>query len=166
MAEDQQSGGLFQKGRTVKEKPTLTVGDFSKGFRFHQRRLSLKNKDSDQEYRLVSADPERVDYMTEMGFEVCTVEDDPDLKGGDRNPQGNTRTAGAGRYVIMKRPKEVGAMHRHALKTRARRIQEGPRDAFKRQARKLGVETEDKTRRRVGAPSIVIGEGDDFKDTE
>jgi len=157
--------GLFQRSRRAKASGDVTVDKFLKGFNYNTRRLRINNKEDDHEYRLVINNPERIEYYEEMMFNVCDSDDQ--IGGGDRNPTGDIKTAGSGRYVVMKRRKEIGDVHREALRVRARNMMDGPRRDFRRGADKLGVGTEDKTKITLAAPlAAVLNETGDFDDED
>ena len=131
----------------------MTVEHFEEtiaAFRPRQRILEVKNKDQNKQYRLVSNNPNRIEYWQQMGYEVVTI------KKGEEGPQSSSegqpdqRQVVAGVYILMHRDKAIAEAHREALDRRAAKRQLSPRESFKRQAAKMGVGTEDTTRSSVG----------------
>jgi hypothetical protein len=133
----------------------LTVEHFERatGFRPRQRLLEVKDKKPDRNYRLVSNNPDKIEYWKELGFEVETAGE-----GAQSSSKGqpDQRQVVAGAYVLMSRPMELAEAHRTALDKRALTRMAGPREAFKSMAAKHGVETEDHTRMRVGPLSAGL----------
>ena len=139
-----------------KAKARLFVESFEGGVKPHTRRLELHGKDPECDYRLVKNTPEHLDYRKQMGYEPCT---ENDIKSTSMK-QADGRLIIAGAYVVMKRDRLIGDAHRKYLAEKAEKMSKGPRESFRTKARKLGVETEDKSRSRI-APLSTIADSSD-----
>lgn len=142
----------------AKSKVRLVVESFmNMSLNPHQRRLEVHDKDPNYQYRLVGNTPDRIAYRQEMGYEVVT---DDQVKTSSLK-QADNRKIIAGKYVLMRRPNEIAEAHEAALRRKADEARVGPMESFKSKARRLGVDTEDKSKFMRAPMSAVIGEGDD-----
>lgn len=122
------------------------------------RKLTVHDKDPRYGYRLVRDVPEAIEYRKEMGYEHVPPEDTARTS-SKQQPDGVHRVAGV--YVLMRRPIEIHEAHLALMARKAEEKKRGPRDAFKEEARKLGVETEDRTKETHGPMMATLGEKDD-----
>ena len=151
MAEDQ-TKPLSVEER--KERVKLFVESFEGGVKPHTRRLEIRDKDHEYDYRLVKNRPENIDYRKQMGYVSVRAGE----VGSTSMVQADNRLIIAGTYVLMKRDRLIGDAHREHLKRKAAQRAGSPRKSFDAKARSLGVDSVDESRTRTGPLSSIVAE--------
>jgi len=162
MAEDTSKPAEVEQDATATRaaRIKLFVESFEGGVKPHTRRLTVHDMDPSYDYRLVKNTPEHIEYRQSMGYEIDTSED---VKTSSM-VQADKRKIVAGSYVLMRREVEIGEAHRVFLRKKARMLVEGPRATFKETARRLNVDTVDRSHGRRAPMSAVMGETSSFRE--
>lgn len=122
-------------------------------------RRKVRNPEPDRHYRWVKGDPDRISYMIDAyGYRV--ERNNKQLKVGDASSLEGAITSGPSSDpdVLMSCPKDEFLARCKERERVARAQLEGPRETFKTEASKHGVETEDNTKMSRGTMDEVQNE--------
>lgn len=159
--EEQKTDLSEEEKEKIKErlkKVKMFVESFEGGMKPHTRRLDIKGKDPEYDYRLVKNKPEFIEYREQMGYELVRAGEVE--SSSMKQPDG--RQVVAGELVVMKRDKLIGEAHRRFLKEKSERMSRSPRDNFKAKARKVNVKVDDESQSRYSSlAEALIGDIED-----